>query len=294
MSRTPRCVFLVNPGARDGRAHARVSRALRWCPGLAKTADIVTVRTRAEVDEVVRQLPPDTVPIAAGGDGTVNLVAGALWKLGIDAPMGVVPLGTGNAFAASLGIGGVDQAIQVIANRMERRIDLMVTGHPAAPVATVSLSAGFESQVLQPAASHAGWQRALPVALGLKATIMRRVRGIALEIDGETLLAPDDLVYNSGLYTGSRYAFGRRVYRDADPADGFGEAVVTRTARAYWQIIWRGLDTAKGRDGNPSVRRWQVARVRSSLPLQVDGDVIPPASMEIHLAPRSLRVLSPA
>lgn len=42
--------------------------------------------------------------IAAGGDGTVTLVARGLYDIGFPVPLGVIPTGTGNAFARELGI----------------------------------------------------------------------------------------------------------------------------------------------------------------------------------------------
>ena len=61
--------------------------------------------------------------VAAGGDGSVNAVAGAL--AGTAMPLGVLPLGTLNHFAQDLGLpSAVDAAVEVIAAGHVRRVDV--------------------------------------------------------------------------------------------------------------------------------------------------------------------------
>jgi diacylglycerol kinase family enzyme len=63
------------------------------------------------------------VIVVAGGDGTIARVAKRL--AGTDIPMAIVPMGTANNVARSLGIGvDVDDALQGLAHAVERRIDL--------------------------------------------------------------------------------------------------------------------------------------------------------------------------
>jgi diacylglycerol kinase family enzyme len=65
---------------------------------------------------------PDVV-VAAGGDGTVGAVAGAL--AGTDTPMGVLPMGTLNHFARDAGIpADLQEAARVIASAAPRVIDV--------------------------------------------------------------------------------------------------------------------------------------------------------------------------
>lgn len=67
---------------------------------------------------------------AAGGDGTVEAVAEKL--VGADLPLGVIPMGTYNNFARSLGIPlEIDEACRVIATAPGRPIDVgFVNGEP--------------------------------------------------------------------------------------------------------------------------------------------------------------------
>lgn len=61
--------------------------------------------------------------VAAGGDGTINAVAGVV--LGTDAVLGVLPTGTFNHFARDLGLPpNLDAAIRVLATGRVRQVDV--------------------------------------------------------------------------------------------------------------------------------------------------------------------------
>jgi diacylglycerol kinase family enzyme len=71
----------------------------------------------------------DDAVVAAGGDGTVSTVAGAL--AGTDTAFGVLPLGTLNHFARDVGVpSDFEQAVRVIAAGRVRVVDVgEVNGH---------------------------------------------------------------------------------------------------------------------------------------------------------------------
>ena len=81
------------------------------------------------------------VVVAAGGDGTVRLVAQELAGTGV--PLGVIPLGTGNDFARANGIpDDVPGAIERIVRRSTRAIDLLeVNGRPFVTAGGIGIGA---------------------------------------------------------------------------------------------------------------------------------------------------------
>src|SRR5438046_3392468 len=86
--------------------------------------------------------------ISAGGDGTLNEVVNGIAHGGCNAALGVLPLGTGNDFARTLGVtNNLDTAIEQVAAGKTRAIDLVrVTSDSVRYFANVS-SVGFSGVV---------------------------------------------------------------------------------------------------------------------------------------------------
>ncbi|MEN9279157.1 MAG: diacylglycerol kinase family protein, partial [Thermostichus sp. DG_1_5_bins_95] len=87
---------------------------------------------------------PDLI-IASGGDGTVSAVAGVLFGSGI--PLGVIPRGTANAFAAALGIpNDLEKACDLILAGSTRVVDAArCKGQPMILLAGI----GFEAETVE-------------------------------------------------------------------------------------------------------------------------------------------------
>lgn len=97
-------ILNVGSGHRDAaecETQIREGLCASDCPvqiRVAKSAQEV----RAQVAQTLADAQRDEVICAAGGDGTINLVASLI--LGRGVPLGVIPLGTFNYFARDLGI----------------------------------------------------------------------------------------------------------------------------------------------------------------------------------------------
>jgi diacylglycerol kinase family enzyme len=286
--------FLLLVNERAGAAHGQA--AVRRAEGALAAAGGRTRMARCaafgEARDALRGLSPEEIPVAVGGDGTVNLMVGALRAEGMgQRPFGVLPAGTGNAFAHSLGIRDTEQALWTLRNGSATPLDVLATGHPDAPVALVSLSAGFEARFLrQLAARRAPWRLwSAGVALALSAG--RRCSGVRMTANGAELLAPGESFYSAGFYNMPRYAFGREVVPEADPRDGEAHAVVYEVPGAYWRTLGRG----RGEAAAPRVRqrRFRQARIESAEPLQVDGESVCAGNFDVRVEPAAIRVLAP-
>jgi YegS/Rv2252/BmrU family lipid kinase len=79
--------------------------------------------------------------VVGGGDGTINSAAPGLIETGL--PLGILPLGTANDLARTLGIGaGLADAVAVIAGGVPHRIDVgEVNGHFFFNAASIGLGA---------------------------------------------------------------------------------------------------------------------------------------------------------
>ncbi len=116
----PRALLLANPKSRSGGDPDTVAGLLReagldpLCPALEgrNTAELIRAHAPA-VDRVV----------LAGGDGTMNAAAPALLETGL--PFAIIPLGTGNDLARTLGIPeDPSVAARVAAEGRPRAIDV--------------------------------------------------------------------------------------------------------------------------------------------------------------------------
>ncbi len=292
---TGRVLFLVNPEAGGGRTEARLRRLLSQAPALAGRSNTAWVRSTAEACAALRGLEPGDIPVATGGDGTVTLVATALREAGRqDTPLALLPLGTGNLVARELGLDDPRLALRALERGTVRRIDVMRTSHPAAPLALASISCGFEGVFI---ARYAGLRRGgrLLAALGALPAAWDRGATPALECDGEILLAPTDAAYSVGLYNTGCYVAGLVMSPGADVADGWGEGVVYRTARAYWTAMAGALrGGAPGAEAGVVRRRWRVARLESRGPLQFDGEPASGGTVSVWMEPGALPVVVPA
>lgn len=82
------------------------------------------------LQDQLREIPPGVERIlVVGGDGTLSEVLEAVWKLGVRVPIGIVPVGTGNDMARSLGLfdgaqWDVDRVIAYLRAGNTRHVDL--------------------------------------------------------------------------------------------------------------------------------------------------------------------------
>jgi len=94
----------------------------------------------AEIKSEIQLFSPDIV-VAAGGDGTINLMAEIL--NGSSIPLGIIPTGSANGMAKELNIPSkIESALEVCSNGKTKAIDLMrINGKICIHLADVGLNA---------------------------------------------------------------------------------------------------------------------------------------------------------
>lgn len=176
-SRDKRALLIVNAKSRRGRnAQAAVTAAL----------EDAGLRVLYETCSTPESLPPlisrmaDQVDrvVIGGGDGTLNAAAPALRSSGL--PLGIVPLGTANDLARTLGIPTDPvAAAQVIAAGRTTRIDLgEVNGQPFFNVASIGFGADLADALTRDSKRRWGSLGYAVAALRL----LRRMRPFTTEI----------------------------------------------------------------------------------------------------------------
>lgn len=92
------------------------------------------------VREKIKLFKPDTV-VAAGGDGTVNMVASLIY--GTSMKLGIIPLGSANGLATELGIpSNSGEAISRIIGGQANKIDMVrINGHISLHLSDLGINA---------------------------------------------------------------------------------------------------------------------------------------------------------
>lgn len=134
-------VLAVNAHSRKGEALFHEAKEKLENAGVTLVA-AHAVHDPSTMDDVVRKAIADGAPmvIVGGGDGSMSGTVDEL--VGKNCVFGVLPLGTANSFARTLGLPlDLDGAVQVIASGERRRIDLgMIDGDYFVNGASLGLS----------------------------------------------------------------------------------------------------------------------------------------------------------
>ena len=222
-----RVLALVNAaaGSTDDEAVAAAMVALR-----ARAA--VELVPTADLDELAAAVAVrgDRRLVVLGGDGSLHALAqvlhdaGDLQRVG---PIGVVPLGTGNDLARSLGISlepaeAAAQALTGTARALEIMLDsddrVVVNAVHAGAGAEVAEAAARVKPLLGKAAYAAG-----AVAEGVGALGWR----LRVTVDDKVLHDGDEPVLMVALGLGTSIGGGALVAPDADPFDGVADVMVS-------------------------------------------------------------------
>lgn len=299
-----RVALLVNPAARSGAHTGAATHAAERLRAHGVQTSILSGGSAAESSELLRaalEVGVDAVAVA-GGDGTVNLALQELAGTGI--PLGIVPAGTGNDFAATLGLRELDvvAAADAIAAGVTRTIDLArVTRDDGSTRFFGSvLASGFDSKV-NDRANAMRWPRG-----GSRYNIAILVEfltlaGIPYDIayegaDGTRGEVHGDLVMAT-VGNGRTYGGGIPIAPDADPADGLLDLVLVRPAGRLRLLgllpkVYRGTHARV-----PEVSITRARSVRLSSPgvtAYADGDPIGALPLTVDVAPGALTIFTPA
>jgi diacylglycerol kinase family enzyme len=188
-SRVPITV-IMNAGSGHDDAQASHQSIEQAFAEAGREAELLLARSPDEIQRLAQQTVAHgrhnpRVVVAAGGDGTINAVAGAV--MGSDLPFGVIPLGTFNYFARDLGIPlEPAAAARAIAEGWVKRANVAtVNGH----VFLNNASIGLYRRLLEQREAHKrlfGRYRFVAMLSGL-ITLLRhhRTYEVRLELDGE-------------------------------------------------------------------------------------------------------------
>lgn len=286
-------VIFTSPKAGSGGGRDQLPRLIE----LLK-AENIRVETINSVDDLSRFVTsgttdPNRIVVAAGGDGTIGLVAQTIGDAAIIVPM---PLGTENLLSKHFGyLSRAESVRDAIVGGREQRMDVgTVNGKPFLVMATC----GFDAEVVR--AMHLTrrghirrWSYLWPITRALG---RYRFPGIKVHVD-------DDHVLHGGwamVFNVPRYAASLAIEPDAIPDDGLLDVIVFQSRSILRSIVYL-TGIASGRHVNYA----DVVRVRgrsitiapetenTRIPYQTDGDYAGRLPARIEVLPGHIRLRLP-
>ncbi len=286
---------ILNP--RAGLAATRALRALESHPAWRGTEVLVT-KARGEARDFAADAAAAgyDVVLSIGGDGTANEAAWGL--IGSNTALGLVPMGSGNGLARTLGIPlRAERAVEALAHAVRRRMDVgIVNGRPFLNVA----GAGFDAQVGADFHAHGlrGGRRGVLtyVRLGLLRTWSYRAEQWRLEA-GDGRFEGRALVV--AFVNGRQYGGGAVVAPGARLDDGLLDVVVIEDAPRF-EMAWNSTRLFLG--GIEKFRRYRHFPARTAVldgtgPFVHHRDGEPEGEagrLEVSVQPLALSILVPA
>jgi diacylglycerol kinase family enzyme len=287
--------FVVN-GSRAGRLGLLRTRLTRAAAECGWAAPLLLMTTPADGGAGMARQALDAgaaVVFAVGGDGTVRACAQVLAGTGV--PLAIVPTGTANLAARSLGVPR-DQgaALRTGFGGRDKLIDLAVAdGTTSVTMAGIGLDAAVVGATPARLKRHAGW---LAYAAASARHLLAASAEFTIRVDGGAELvrrARSVVVGNCGLLPG-----GFPLLPAARPDDGVLDVgILAPAGLADWTTVGLRVLAGSERDDR-RLERHRARRVEiragQELPRQVDGEMIGSGdSLTVAIRPGALVVRVP-
>jgi diacylglycerol kinase (ATP) len=284
-----RAILVVNPEARRGAEE--IDGVIDRLRAGGIELDEASIGEPQALEALVATSNGADCAIVCGGDGTLCHAAPGLLACGLT--LGILPMGTANDLARTLGIPAeLEAAADVILAGQRRRIDLgSVNGKPFFNVASIGLSTELASELSPDLKRRWGRLGYALAALRVLARARRFSAWIA-EGDGGVRTRTMQVAVGNGVFYGS----GTMVAADAAIDDGHLD-LYSLEMRAVWKLAlmlpsfragghgaWSEVRTARGVE-------FEIRTVRPR-PVNADGELIAETPAVFRCHPRALEVFA--
>ena len=290
MSNAETAQVIVNPIAGNSKCGRSVPLLIAKLLERGITHDLTVSRYSGQVRELALQAKEQGCEriIVCGGDGTINEAINALADS--DVKLGVLPLGTGNDFARTLGIKeDLDFACNVLRDEKVRKVDLVKVNGDKYYGSVGGI--GFDAEV----ASWANrYKRFAPGATILAKLFTYKFKRVAIAHDtgnhtGEILMAA---IGNTEWYGG-----GINITPSAVMDDGVLDICVVQKINKlklllFFPSVLKGTHT---RFSEVKLYRTKKISISSETPLQLlgDGEILGETPVSLEVIPQALNIIAP-
>ncbi|MEA5575840.1 lipid kinase [Anabaena sp. UHCC 0451] len=286
-----RALLLVNRHSRQGQQS--LLEAINCLERLGFHLIQESTENPEHLADVIRRYQTEIdVVIIGGGDGTLNAAVDAI--VDTQLPLGILPLGTANDLARTLGIPNtLPEACQIIAAGDLRRIDLgWVNGKYFFNVASLGLSVNITQKLTREVKRRWGIFAYAATAL----QVIWKSRPFSAEIrikDQSFRVKTVQIAVGNGRY----YGGGMAVFHDATIDDQRLD-LYSIEIKHWWQIIpllpsmrqgrhihWQGVRAIQGQEIEVYTRKPH--------PINTDGEITTCTPAVFRVIPRAISVLVP-
>jgi diacylglycerol kinase (ATP) len=283
-------ILAINPNSGKGRARKQASIAKDHFSQMGMPVSLVEGRTLIDFRErFLTQLTNEAITgvVALGGDGFIHEIIQHIVPLNI--PLGVIPCGTGNDFARSIGIHklSISEQIELIAKSKTKSIDLGLVGQQWF---AAILSSGFDA-VVNERANLMKWPKGrmkYNIAMVEKLIALKahhyRIHMDETEVDVQATLVT--------VANGASYGGGMKVCPEASLDDGlFDVMVLGKVSRTellkVFPKVYRGKHV-----GHPAVTFFRCSKIeiKGSGSSFADGEPVAQLPLTAHCVSAALEV----
>ncbi len=287
-----RALLLVNRQARRGQS--ALAQAIDQLQALGFTILEESAAHPPQLPELIRSYRDRVdLVIVGGGDGTLNAAIAGIVDTRL--PLGILPLGTANDLARTLGIPtDLTTACQIIAGGYQHPIDLgWVNGHYFFNVASLGLSVQITQNLTTEVKQRWGVLAYMTTAIrviGQSRPFWAKIRSGDTSIEVGTV----QIAVGNGRY----YGGGLTVANDAAIDDERLDLYSLELQR-WWQILpllpamhrgqhatWTGVRALMGREFEVHTRRPR--------PINTDGEITTHTPATFRVVPKAVSVFIPA
>jgi YegS/Rv2252/BmrU family lipid kinase len=294
-----RACLVFNPASGSpAESNAQLAEILGALQRVRIIPEVFLVNQGANLEQVVRQAVDrgNNLVIAAGGDGTIDSVAGGLANTG--AAIGIIPTGTQNNVARTLGIplGDIPGAVRILRRGRRLRIDLAQARCGANRRWFLEAASAGLISALFPAADGIQHGEVSRVA-DLLATLIRsqpsQVRMKLWQADGcHTVTALAHVVLVSNMpFIGAQY----QPSVDISYTDGLLDVFIFANLDKL-DLIGYAVQAITGTPEDARIRHFQVHRAAiqadPAMPILADGFSMGEGNLIVASQPRALAVIA--
>lgn len=286
-------LLFYNPGAGNGMFKANLDRIIERFQAVDQVVIPVRADDNVNIEEFLTEINIEEYSkiIAAGGDGTINVVVNAMMKTGCRLPIAVFPAGTANDYAHYFGIpttidGMLDIAVgdhYVAADigRCNQRYFVNV----AAIGSVIDVSQKTDKNMKNALGIMAYYLKGL--------SELRTLKPVKVKITTDKEELNENIFFMVVLNGNSAGGF-RKLGVESSINDGMFDVIIFKETR-FAELPMLGLDVLQGRHPeNDNVIYFQTShlKIESDEPIStdVDGELGEPFPLDIEIVPKQLLV----